>query len=128
MPIRVRDLSPVALKSKNVATELYVDNHIETVNNNIDGVETAVVNARDNLAVQLGYENYVALTQAAAAGTTVITGGYINTSLIDTDNLTVKNVSVNEGASGAHLSIANNVIKAYDANGVLRVKLGDLNA
>lgn len=128
MPIRVSDLVPISLKAKNVATEVYVDNNIENVNNAINQVETAVTNARNNLANQLGYNDYSALVAAAAAGTTVINGGYINTDLIDTNSLTVKNVSVNQGASGAHLAITNDVIKAYDTNGTLRVKLGNLNA
>lgn len=128
MPINVRALVPIATKAKNVATEVYVDNEITTVNESINNVEQAVTNANDALAVQLGYTDYSSLVAAAAQGNTIISGGYVKTELIDASALTVNSVSVNEGATGAHLSINNNVIKAYDANGTLRVKLGDLSA
>jgi hypothetical protein len=35
---------------------------------------------------------------------------------------------VRSGVSGARLEIRNNVIKVFDASGVLRVKIGDLAA
>ena len=38
------------------------------------------------------------------------------------------NVTISNAASGARLEVRNNVIKVYDAGGVLRVKLGDLTA
>jgi len=38
------------------------------------------------------------------------------------------NVTISNAASGARLEVRNNVIKVYDAGGVLRVKLGDLSA
>jgi hypothetical protein len=37
-------------------------------------------------------------------------------------------VTIRSGTSGARLEIYNNVIKAYDSGGTLRVKLGDLSA
>lgn len=37
-------------------------------------------------------------------------------------------LDINNGASGAHMSVSNSVIKVYDASGQLRVKLGDLSA
>jgi hypothetical protein len=127
MPIRVHDLVACNTKAKNVATEVYVDDSIDTVNDTINNISTAVTNANDALAQQLGYEDYANMKTAAVLGTTVINGGYIDTALIDTNSLTVKNVSVNEGSTGAHLAINNDVIKAYDDNGILRVKLGNLN-
>lgn len=38
------------------------------------------------------------------------------------------NVSIKNATTGARLEIANNVIKVFDASGVLRVKIGDLSA
>lgn len=128
MPIRVQDLAPCNTKAKNVATEDYVDDHVDNIESSIAAVENAVINSRDNLAEQLGYSNYGELLRAASQGNTIINGGYIQTSLIDASALTVNSVSVNEGATGAHLAINNDVIKVFDANGTLRVKLGDLNA
>lgn len=43
---------------------------------------------KDSLAVTLGYDNYAAMITAATNGTTVINGGYLNTSLIDADAIT----------------------------------------
>ena len=44
-------------------------------------------------------------------------------SLVGSDNFNVKS-----GTSGARMEINNTVIKVYDSNGVLRVKIGDLTA
>jgi hypothetical protein len=43
-------------------------------------------------------------------------------------DMTLGTFSVKSGTSGARLEIKDNVIKVYDENGVLRVKLGDLSA
>lgn len=43
---------------------------------------------KDTLAATLGYGNYAAMTTAATNGTTVINGGYLNTSLIEAEAIT----------------------------------------
>jgi hypothetical protein len=60
--------------------------------------------------------------------------GTLNTGVIQSKNgltkidLTNDTFSVKSASTGARLEVKNNVIKVYDANDVLRVKLGDLNA
>lgn len=66
-----------------------------------------------------------------------ITGGLLATSGIITDsaqiedavidNIVAKNVSVGTESTGARLEITNDVIRVYDAAGILRVKIGDLS-
>lgn len=46
-----------------------------------------------------------------------------NIQLVGTNNFSVKT-----GVSGARMEMDSKVIKVYDANGVLLVKLGDLSA
>lgn len=64
----------------------------------------AAQNAKDDLAVKMGYKNYDDLVAAAEAESTIIKGGHINTSLIEAkaitadmmnaDGITAKNVSI----------------------------------
>jgi hypothetical protein len=60
--------------------------------------------------------------------------GTLNTGVIQSKNgltkidLTNDTFSVKSASTGARFEMKNNVIKVYDANGVLRVKLGDLSA
>lgn len=58
---------------------------------------------------------------AITAGSLDIGGGKFS---VASDGTTV----IRSGTSGARLEVRNNVIKVYDASGVLRVKLGDLSA
>lgn len=57
-----------------------------------------------------------------------ITTGFLDANRIDTVKLVAKNIDINASGSGARLVINNNVIKVYDASGVLRVRMGDLTA
>lgn len=66
---------------------------------------------------------------AAASGTFIgsMTAGSININ----NKFTVDasgNTAIRSGTSGARMEIANNVIKVFDASGVLRVQIGDLAA
>lgn len=76
--------------------------------------------------------------QADKIAANTITGGLLAAAGIITsaaqienaviDNIVAKNIAVNTLASGARLELTNNYIKVYDANGVLRVQIGDLSA
>ena len=69
----------------------------------------------------------VAQLSAISADLGVVTAGSININnrfSVDTQG----NVLIQNAATGARLEVRNNVIKVFDTNGVLRVKIGDLNA
>lgn len=62
--------------------ELSKDEAVEEVRSEIESVEAS---AKDDLAKKLGYANFNAMVTAAEAGQTVISGGHINTKLIEAD-------------------------------------------
>lgn len=97
----------------------------------VEGVDVSeeIVSNNDAFAIKLGYSSFEDLETKAAANSTIINGGKINTSLIDVDNLIAKNIAINgeDDATGARLVINNSVIEVYDADNVLRAKLGDLS-
>lgn len=51
--------------------------------------------AKDNMAQGLGYDNYKALSDAAKGGKTIITGGKINTELIETTAIITSQILAN---------------------------------
>lgn len=56
---------------------------------------------KDNLAQELGYTDYNAMVAAYSAGSTLISGGYLNTGLIDVETITAdkidtKNLSIKD--------------------------------
>lgn len=52
-----------------------------------------VTSSKDDIAKKLGYSNYTDMANKAAAGNTIINGGYIRTSLIDTNTLVAKTLN-----------------------------------
>lgn len=88
MAINVETLAPASLKSKNVATEQYVDTSVA----NID-VSGDISANNDVFAQKLGYANYAAMVSAAASGKTVVNGGYINTGLIQAGAITANKIN-----------------------------------
>lgn len=57
-----------------------------------------VTSSKDDIAKKLGYSSYTDMANKAAAGNTIINGGYIRTSLIDADTLVVKTLNAaNDG-------------------------------
>lgn len=62
--------------------ELSKNEAVEEVRSEIESVEAS---AKDDLAKKLGYANFNAMVTAAEAGQTVISGGHINTKLIEAD-------------------------------------------
>lgn len=57
-----------------------------------------VTSSKDDIAKKLGYSSYTDMANKAAAGNTIINGGYIRTSLIDTNTLVAKTLNaINDG-------------------------------
>lgn len=54
----------------------------------------------DDFASYLGYTDYSGLIAAATAGDTIINGGFLRTSLIDTDTLIANHIEVNNVGTG----------------------------
>lgn len=123
MALNVGLLNAAVAKAKTVASEEYVDTAIA---NNVPDL----TGNNNTFAQQLGYESYAELVSDATASNTIINGGYLNTSLIDVDNLVAKNIAINgeDDNNGARLVINNSVIEVYDEDNVLRAKLGNLSA
>jgi hypothetical protein len=93
--------------------------------------DAAITNAKiANLAVDSAKIANGAVTNAkiSSLDASKITTGFLDANRIDTVKLVAKNIDINASGSGARLVINNNVIKVYDASGVLRVRMGDLTA
>lgn len=130
MAINIAGLSPASEKSKNVATEDYVDTSVANIDVSGD------INANNDIFAQkLGYLSYSAMVAAAASGKTVINGGYINTDLIqanaivanqiNTTGLIAENISANEIVGK---TITGGVINGARINGaVIKASYLDLN-
>ena len=59
---------------------------------------------------------------------TKITTGQLTADRIDASDLVAQHIDINSQTTGARLVMTDSVIKVYDANGVLRVRIGDLSA
>ena len=131
MAINVATLAPASLKSKNVATEQYVDTSVASID-----VSPTIAANNDVFAQKLGYANYAAMVNAAASGQTVVNGGYINTGLINTNainanqinttGLIAENISASSSIQGN--SIYGSYIEgAYISGAVIHASYLDLN-
>lgn len=60
-------------------------------------IETSGSDAKDDIARKLGYRDWAAMVEAAQAGKTIISGGYLQNSLIDTDTLVAKHMMTKDG-------------------------------
>ena len=69
-----------------------------TINDKADqtDITLGMSTAKDDLAKSLGYVNYTAMYSAAQDGKTIIDGGHIRTSLIETDTLVVKTLNATD--------------------------------
>lgn len=120
MAINVNTLVPASLKSKNVATEQYVDTSIANIDVSGD------INANNDVFAQkLGYASYAAMVNAAASGQTVINGGYINTDLIQVNNLMSKNISFTGKITGGSGGLGG-IIQSYNGNMVIDLVNGSI--
>ena len=88
MGLNIATIQPAIEKSKNVATESYVDTSVA----NIDISQTLNTN-NDTFAQRLGYINYADMVAAATAGQTIINGGYIRTSLIQANSIVANQIN-----------------------------------
>lgn len=66
-----------------------------TINNKADSgdVTSDINSSKEDMAKKLGYASYADMVSAATAGNTIIEGGHIRTSLIETDTLVVKTLN-----------------------------------
>lgn len=62
-----------------------------TINSKADSSE--ITASKDDIAKKLGYSSYADMVNKASAGNTIINGGYIRTSLIDTNTLVAKTLN-----------------------------------
>lgn len=60
-------------------------------------IETSGSDTKDDIARKLGYRDWAAMVEAAQAGKTIISGGYLQNSLIDTDTLVAKHMMTQDG-------------------------------
>ncbi len=77
----------------------------------------------DAIAKNLGYTSFAEMETAARAGETIVEGGYIRTDLINVATLIAKRLSTTDENSLKSLTIQDNQIKLYDANGALRTHI-----
>ncbi len=95
--------------------------------------DTAQKTGQDNVARNLGYADYDDMATKAAAGQTIIDGGYLKTALIEVDELLSQNITLKQNGyikssnyaessgyptAGFMLDCANNIIKAYQMKAV----------
>lgn len=96
--------------------------------------DTAKSDAEKDIAQKLGYGEYDAMVAAAAAGNTIIDGGYLRTSLIEVKNLLAQKITLKADGyiqssnyaqdssgyptAGFQIDAENNVIKAYQMKAV----------
>lgn len=89
-----------------------------------DAKAAAIADARNNVAEKLGYAGYADMEAEALAGQTIITGGKIRTSLIDTDVLIAKKLASVTGTIGGFNITANSLYAGtlFPGNGIGIIK------
>ena len=95
------DSSGISMLGKKIAfTGLITFNSLATdAKNQITNAQNNAINtSRDNIAQKLGYSNYQDMVNKASAGQTIVNGGYIRTSLINTNELVAKKISAASGS------------------------------
>ena len=85
--------------------------------------QAAADSSMDAIARNLGYTSFAEMETAARAGKTIVEGGYIRTDLINVATLIAKRLSTTDENSLKSLTIQDNQIKLYDANGALRTHI-----
>ena len=85
--------------------------------------QSAEEDSMDAVAKNLGYTSFAEMEAAARAGETIVEGGYIRTDLINVATLIAKRLSTTDENSLKSLTIQDNQIKLYDANGALRTHI-----
>ena len=108
-----------------------------TINNKADSgdVTSDINSSKEDMAKKLGYASYADMVSAATAGNTIIEGGHIRTSLIETDTLVVKtlNATNTDGIStlvnkdGMNISKSNNLLLRIFFNNSGADNYGDIN-
>lgn len=100
MLINVATLVPASLKSKNVATEQYVDTSVASID-----VSPTIAANNDVFAQAQGFANYTDMTNKySTLGKTIINGGHINTGLVTTDSMIANSIQADRLAAGTNSS------------------------
>ena len=98
MALDIATIQPAIEKSKNVATENYVDTSIA----NIDISNT--LNTNNNVFAQrLGYLSYDDMVASAESGQTIINGGYLRGELIEANSINAGQIDA-YAITGKHIS------------------------
>lgn len=95
------DASGISILGKKIAfTGVVTFNALASdAKNQITNAQNNAINtSRENIAQKLGYSNYQDMINKASAGQTIINGGYIRTSLINTNELVAKKVTAVTGS------------------------------
>lgn len=121
--IEANAITAAKIAADAVTADKIAANAITAVKIAADAITTNKIAADAVTADKINVSNLSAIT--ANMGT--INAGSLNINnkfVVDTNGNTV----ISSGSSGARMEIKNNVIKVFDNNGVLRVKIGDLAA
>lgn len=103
-----------------------------------DSAITAVSDSKEDIAKNLGYDSYSDLVSKAESGQTIISGGYINTNLIEVDSIlaekigaasiTTGKITVTDGAKIGNFVIENNIMKITAGVTGIRCGAGSMNS
>lgn len=85
MGLNINSIVPASEKAKNVATEEYVDSEIATIPT--PDVTGQIQSSEDTFAQSLGFNSYDDMVNNAQLGKTLISGGYINTGLVNANSI-----------------------------------------
>ena len=88
MAINVAGLVPASIKSKNVATEQYVNTSVASVD-----VSNTLNTNNDLFAQRLGYLSYADMVSKATNGQTIINGGYLRSELIEANSINANQIN-----------------------------------
>lgn len=113
---------------------------VETANRAIQDSINSATAAKDDIAKKIGYTSYADMEAKALAGVTVITGGKINTSLVDAvaivtkalaaEMITTGNLTVTTGAKIADFRVKEGQLKyvGTDFSNTAKVYMGDVES
>ena len=113
MALYINTIKQASPKANQVATEQYVDTSIA----GIDVTQDISAN-NDIFAQKLGYLNYASMVAAASSGQTIINGGYVNTSLLQTNSIVASKINT-VGLIAENIS-ANEIVGKNITGGLIR--------
>jgi hypothetical protein len=140
---RLNLLNAIAAKAKTLADTAQsaattANNTAITANNTANTALSVANNAKNDLAIKLGYASFADMEAKAQLGQTVISGGYINTVLIDavavvakymqTELLVANSVVSNNGANKVNINaISGRPLEVFNSAGQVQLELVEVN-